>query len=60
VIFDNSKIKSFVPEFQATIPFKEGIKRTVEWFEEKPYRMKVIEETNNFMDRVIRTYLKIQ
>jgi nucleoside-diphosphate-sugar epimerase len=60
VIFDNSKIKSFVPEFQATIPFKEGIKRTVEWFEDKPYRMKVIEETNNFMDRVIHSYLKIQ
>lgn len=60
VIFDNSKIKSFVPEFQALIPFKEGIKRTVEWFEEQPSRMRVIEETNNFMDRVIQSYLEIQ
>jgi len=60
VIFDNSKIKSFVPEFQAIIPFKEGIKRTVQWFEEKPSRMRVIEETNNFMDQVIHSYLNIQ
>lgn len=60
VIFDNSKIKSFVPEFQAIIPFKQGIKRTVEWFEEKPSRMKVISETNDFMDSVIRSYLTIR
>ena len=31
VIFDNSKIKSFVPEFKATIPFAKGIQRTIEW-----------------------------
>ena len=28
-IFDNTKIKRFVPGFVATIPFREGIKRTV-------------------------------
>lgn len=60
VIFDNSKIKSFVPDFQAIIPFKQGIRKTVEWFEEKPARMKVIEETNSFMDRVIDSYLEIK
>ena len=60
VIFDNSKIKAFVPGFEALIPFKHGIKRTVSWFEEKPSRMKIIEETNNFMDRVIQSYLNIQ
>jgi nucleoside-diphosphate-sugar epimerase len=58
VIFDNSKIKAFVPGFQALIPFKHGIKRTVSWFEQKPARMKIIEETNNFMDRVIQSYSK--
>ena len=60
VIFDNSKIKSFVPDFHAIIPFKQGIWKTVEWFEEKPARMKVIEETNSFMDRVIDSYLEIK
>ena len=60
VIFDNSKIKAFVPGFQALIPFKTGIKRTVSWFEEKPSRMKIINETNSFMDKVIQSYLKIR
>ncbi len=60
VIFDNSKIKTFVPDFQAVIPFKQGIKKTVSWFEEKPSRMKIIEETNSFMDKVIHSYLKIR
>jgi len=30
---DLKSAKSFVPGFKATIPFKQGIKRTVEWFE---------------------------
>ncbi len=59
VIFDNSKIKSFVPGFTATIPFKQGIKRTIEWFEAEPNRMIVSKETNQFMDSVINTYWNV-
>lgn len=55
-IFDNSKIKSFVPGFKATIPFKEGIKKTVAWFEADPSRMKIVKENNVFMDKVIEAY----
>ena len=33
LIFDNSKIKRFAPEFHATIPFHAGIRRTLAWFE---------------------------
>ena len=32
VVFDNSKIKSFVPGFEATISLREGIRRTLSWF----------------------------
>ena len=32
-IFDNSKIKTFVPDFKATIPFRQGFKRTIDWFD---------------------------
>jgi nucleoside-diphosphate-sugar epimerase len=60
VIFDNSKIKTFVPDFKATIPFKEGICNTVKWFEEQSSRMRIIEETNLFMDHVINEYSKIK
>lgn len=56
MIFDNTKIKTFVPEFKATIPFKAGIKRTVKWFEAEPMRMKIIDANNEFQDRIIAAY----
>ena len=55
-IFDNSKIKRFVPDYVATIPFSAGIKRTLDWFEADPSRMKVKEETNRFQDELIKKY----
>ena len=55
-IFDNSKIKRFVPGFTAVIPFKEGIKSTVEWFEADPSRMLIDEGNNKFIDEVIKAY----
>ncbi len=55
-IFDNSKIKRFVPGFKATIRFKEGIKSTVKWFEENPKRMIMDPENNKFMDKIIQSY----
>lgn len=55
-IFDNSKIKSLVPGFTATIPFSEGIKRTLSWFEADPKRMIVNEKTNAMMDKILNAY----
>ena len=57
-IFDNSKIKRYVPGFEAVIPFKQGIKQTVDWFESDPSRMTIVNETNVLMDRIIETYNK--
>ena len=54
VIFDNSKIKSFVPEFKATIPFREGIKKTIEWFEEDPSRYIPNPQNDLFIEELIR------
>lgn len=56
MIFDNSKIKQFVPEFKATIPFSEGIKRVFEWFEADPKRKIIDESINEGMDRIISLY----
>ncbi len=53
VIFDNSKIKRFVPDFRATIPFAEGIKRVIDWFEAEPSRQIVNAADNAFIDRLI-------
>ncbi len=55
-IFDNSKIKAFVPEFIATIPFSEGVRNTLAWFDADPKRKVIRTETNKMMDRIIETY----
>jgi nucleoside-diphosphate-sugar epimerase len=51
-VFDNSKIKRFVPGFIATVPFHEGIKRTIEWFEQHPDQCKIDQGWNDLMDRI--------
>jgi nucleoside-diphosphate-sugar epimerase len=56
VIFDNSKIKRFVPGFIATIPFNRGIRRTLAWFDADPARQVVSKETDALMDRIIAAY----
>ena len=55
-IFDNTKIKRFVPDFTTTIPFHQGIKRTLAWFEAEPERMRVNPATNAMMDKIISAY----
>jgi nucleoside-diphosphate-sugar epimerase len=56
VVFDNSRIKSLVPGFKASIPFREGIRRTVDWFAADRRRQRVDEEVNLEMDRIIEAY----
>ena len=56
VLFDNTKIKTFVPGFKATIPFSEGIRRTLAWLEEKPERQKMDEGTEAKMENVLKAY----
>jgi nucleoside-diphosphate-sugar epimerase len=53
-VFDNGKIKRFVRQFAATIPFREGIRRTLAWFEADPKRLVVNPATHEKMDRIIR------
>jgi nucleoside-diphosphate-sugar epimerase len=56
-IFDNSKIKQFVPEYQAEISFSTGMKRLMEWFAEEPARQVVDETVNQRLDAMIQAYL---
>ena len=58
VIFDNTKIKTFVPEFKATIQFKEGFNKVLTWFDEKEERKKVSSEENELMDKIISEFKK--
>jgi nucleoside-diphosphate-sugar epimerase len=56
IIFDNTKIKRFVPGFKAMIPFKQGIQRTIQWFETDPARQIIRKETNAWMEKIINRY----
>jgi len=56
VVFDNSKIKRFVPGFCARVSFAEGVKRTIAWFDAAPERRAIDEEANAAWDRIIASY----
>lgn len=59
VLFDNTKIKTFVPGFKATIPFSEGIKRTITWLQEKPERQNIDLETEAKIENVLKAYKEL-
>jgi nucleoside-diphosphate-sugar epimerase len=56
VVFDNSKVKAFVPGFHAEITFREGIRRTLEWFGADESRRTVDEAVNAEMDRMLESH----
>jgi hypothetical protein len=56
VVFDNSKIKRFVPGFCATTPFARGIERTLAWFDADPARQQIDAEMDQQWDRLIEAY----
>jgi len=58
-IFDNTKIKRFVPGWVAEIPFAAGIRRTVAWFDADPRRQTISEPSNARMDAIIKAYERL-
>jgi nucleoside-diphosphate-sugar epimerase len=55
-VFDNRKIKRLVPDFQATVPFTEGIKQSVVWFESHPEQCTVDAEWSELLDTLIEKH----
>ena len=55
-VFDNSKIKRFVPGFRATTRFADGIRQTVAWFDADPARQQIDAATNQLWDKVAAAY----
>lgn len=56
VIFDNSKIKSYVPEYKAVIPFHQGIRRTIEQFEANEQHYQSDPEDHAEIERILKAY----
>jgi nucleoside-diphosphate-sugar epimerase len=58
VVFDNTKIKRFVPGYCATTGFAQGIRRTLAWFDADPSRKQIDANLNSALDRLIDAYDK--
>ena len=58
VVFDNTKIKRFVPDYSATMPFWKGFRRTLAWFDADPQRRQIDEQANATWDKLIDGYEK--
>jgi nucleoside-diphosphate-sugar epimerase len=58
MIFDNSKIKSLVPDFVCSIPYAQGAKEIAAWFEADEARRTVDEEFNRLCDCILAAYKK--
>lgn len=56
VVFDNSKIKRFVPDFNCEVDWAEGVRRSLTWFEAHPEFQTVDDDANTIWDRVIAAY----
>jgi nucleoside-diphosphate-sugar epimerase len=53
VIFDNSKIKSLVPGWVATIPYAVGAREIIDWHDADPSRQVVDQSRNALWDKLI-------
>jgi len=53
VIFDNSKIKSLIPEFVATTPLSVGAREVIDWYDADSARRKIDHAANVTYDALI-------
>ena len=55
-IFDNSKIRRFVPDFRPSVSFAEGIRRSVAWYDARP-RLKIPNPAvNGEMEKILEIW----
>jgi nucleoside-diphosphate-sugar epimerase len=55
-VFDNSKIKRFVPGFECRKPFRDGIREAVAWFRQHPDRQTVNADADALFERVVAAW----
>jgi nucleoside-diphosphate-sugar epimerase len=53
VVFDNAKIKSLVPGFHASIPFADGAREIVQWYDDHPGQQVVEQQFMHLSDQLI-------
>jgi nucleoside-diphosphate-sugar epimerase len=56
VVFDNSKIKRYVPDFACEVTWQEGVRRALAWFEADPARRTIDRKAVRLWERIITAY----
>lgn len=56
VVMDNTKIKRFVPDFAATTKLRDGVAKSVAWYDADPARQVIDQEADVKCDKLIATY----
>ncbi|MBN1173871.1 MAG: NAD-dependent epimerase/dehydratase family protein [Micromonosporaceae bacterium] len=56
MVFDTSKLRRIVPEFVATVPFEQGAREIVAWYEEDQARQVIDPALDATMDRLVDRY----
>jgi hypothetical protein len=57
-VFDNSKIKRFVPEFQCRKPFRAGVRESVAWLRGHPEQQNLNPQVDALFEEVIGAWLR--
>ncbi len=55
-VFDNTKIKCFLPDFECRYTFRSAIRESVAWFQQDAARMKVNPEQDHHIDELLRAW----
>jgi nucleoside-diphosphate-sugar epimerase len=55
-VFDNSKLRSVVPDFVASIPYEQGAREIVAWHDEDPARRTVDAHHDRLMDELVERF----
>jgi nucleoside-diphosphate-sugar epimerase len=56
LVFDNTKVRGVVPDFRPVIPFEQGAREIVAWYDEDPARQQVDARADALMDKLIASY----
>jgi len=56
VVFDNTKIKRFVPDFACNVPWSDGVHRSLAWFMSDERRQSIDDRHNAMLDKLIQAY----
>lgn len=55
-VFDNARIKRFVPEFRCRTPFRVGVRESVQWLREHPDQQNLKPELDALIENVIAAW----